>query len=75
MNKYAALDAAMLRHIAAGKRTFPELWCGCSALAKKVRPESDTWRVIDARLQAMRKAKKIAFNSKTGWAIASKEAA
>ncbi len=73
-NKYAELDAAILVCIREG-RSFTGIAVRCSILALAVKPDAISSRTVDRRLQYMRKAGKIAFNSKTGWAIVEAETA
>lgn len=72
---YTALDAVILACLADGPRPF-------MILAEKVRPESEAaatpdcsgrvhgWRVVDRRLQALRKAGKIVPHRTQGWRLA-----
>ena len=72
---YTELDAAILACLAAGPKPF-------MILAEKVRVESEAvaapdrfgkvhgWRVVDRRLQALRKAGKIVPHRTQGWRLA-----
>lgn len=81
-NKYAVLDAEILAAIAANQRTFIAI-----ENCKSVRTESsflaatsgelaDAWRIVDRRLQALRKAGRIQHsrasksNPDGGWTLA-----
>jgi hypothetical protein len=73
---YTLFDNALLATIRAGKTQFSAIASGRTAefantLAGKDRhgyPQG--WRLIDRRLQAMRKAGKLAYDRKTGWSAA-----
>lgn len=74
-DKYAQLDAAIVQAIREGKTTFTPLTAAvdkqADALAKPDRyGQLDGWRVIDRRLQAMRRRGVLQFSHKTGWGIA-----
>lgn len=60
---YGELDAAIIERIRSGFTRFYEIWIPLSSLAQKhVKPDSYSGpdRVIDRRLQALRKKGKIA---------------
>lgn len=69
-NKYEALDAAIVEHIREG-RSHPIY---SSALESIARPLLDTqktpfpapWRLIDRRMQALRRAGRLAYQRKKG---------
>lgn len=75
MSHFAELDAAILGELAAGS-------LGNMILCERLREQSIAlakpdrfgirvgWRVIDRRLQALRKAGKIKIDRKTGWSLA-----
>lgn len=71
-NDHAALDAAILAAIRGGITTAgalesdPAVSC---ATAPHATWRRTAYRVIDARLQALRKAGKISFDRKAGWRI------
>lgn len=70
------LDAAILERLADGPLPFHALMARrvseiANSLAKPDRHGATTgWRVIDRRLQALRKAGKITHDRKTGWRLA-----
>jgi hypothetical protein len=68
MSKYKEIDAAILAAIKGGavfahRLDSPPMRALCRSIAEKREP----YRVIDGRLQAMRKAGRISYNHKTGW--------
>ncbi|WP_157266455.1 hypothetical protein [Azohydromonas aeria] len=72
---YTAFDAALLAHIDAGRNTMMVLdgMKDLLALAKPIcqaapgRFKPPEWRIIDRRLQALRKREVIVFDRKAGW--------
>lgn len=78
-SKYEALDALILAKIKARPATFSELYSGsvrkeCDAIAKAGGNKhlaffggGSPWRVLDRRLQALRRAGKIRHNRACGW--------
>lgn len=77
MSTYDKLDAVLIVNIGAGMRTLAHLSGKtvrneAASLAILMRGES--WRIIDCRLQALRKAGKIVYGSKTGWTVVGKPA-
>jgi hypothetical protein len=68
---YQKLDAALIESVKSGANTFAKLRVECSREACSVPVEirDGGYRMIDQRLQALRKKGKVAFNSKTGWVI------
>ncbi|CAH3929604.1 hypothetical protein AI2795V1_4705 (plasmid) [Serratia marcescens] len=79
MSKYENLDAAVLRKIDSAPTPFCELYGGCvqgycEAIAGAEGKEKDeAFRVLDRRLQALRKAGKISSTSR-GWVLAEENA-
>ena len=70
-DKYAALDAAILSAIGAGPQTFSGMLNGSAGdearkHGTRKRPDS---RVLDARLQALRKSGKIKPDSRRVWVL------
>lgn len=72
MPDYTEFDAKLLALIAAGVNGF-------TSLAGKLETESQSFcttprsapsRVVDRRLQALQKQKKLIYSPKTGWSIA-----
>ena len=71
---YQKLDTELLKSIERGVSSFVLLNSGSvgnEAARLSILMRRERFRLIDRRLQALRKAKKIAFNSKTGWALVS----
>lgn len=66
---YSLLDAEILVEIGRKNRTFNALVAKLenSAKAFVIGTKVEPFRVIDRRLQALRKKGKISFVSKTGW--------
>lgn len=72
MKKYTEFDAALLLHISTGAKTLEALNPVLKELAKPhCIGSTPTFRIIDRRLQALRKTGLIVYNSKTGWSIVS----
>lgn len=61
MSKYAEFDAELLSRIEQGDATFSELAHLLSTKAKPFALGQLTWRVVDRRLQVLRKAGKIRY--------------
>lgn len=81
MHDYTKFDSAILDQIKAGKGKFTAL---CSALRDQAEPyttnarnplacKAPAWRVIDRRLQALRRQRAIVYTSK-GWRISATSA-
>ncbi|WP_129544408.1 hypothetical protein [Serratia sp. 1D1416] len=72
MSKYENLDAAILRKIGSTPTTFSELFGGCvrgyctSIAGTEGKDSDDAFRVLDRRLQALRK-KGIIRSTSRGW--------
>ena len=69
LNKYAQLDAKLLEIIKSGDGTFNAIAPRADVSALTAPHETETaegWRIVDRRLQALRKAGKIAFRRDTG---------
>lgn len=67
---YTEVDAAIVAQVAAGAQKFHKIWTTeVSLLVTEAAPGAETFRVVDRRLQALRKAKKLSWDSKDGWAI------
>lgn len=71
---YSALDAAILECIKAGATEFSAINDGPVLLAAQAlvidEDQKPGWRFVDARLQALRKAGRLTFNRRDGWALA-----
>jgi hypothetical protein len=75
MSQYAKLDELILRTLANGPRQFYELrsgalWAECRRLESET--GSDDFRILDRRLQALRKGGKIQYTGSKagrGWAL------
>lgn len=68
MSDFSSFDRTLLGHIRAGLQTFQSLYTHESlrALADAVDSKGDGYRLIDRRLQALRKAGKIHQPGKRG---------
>lgn len=78
-NRYEALDSMLLTAIKAGANQF------CMMTTREIATVADTlakprrdgvregWRVIDRRLQALRKAGVIKYSRKPGWTVTSSQ--
>lgn len=66
---YAQLDQGLLTRIGSGKVTFAGLVDAllAEATAFCAGPRDEPMRVIDRRLQALRKQGKIGYDTKLGW--------
>ena len=58
---YGELDAAIVKAIQAGKVRFIEIWTAVESLALPFAKHRDPDRVVDRRLQALRKRRLITF--------------
>ncbi len=68
MSKYANFDELLLQKIGGGCRQYDGLVRATAEEAKQLAWTSDYWRVADRRLQALRKAGKIAYDkSRQSW--------
>ena len=72
MNDYTQIDAALLYEIKAGRNAT---WAMVEATNKITKPfwhlhDMSGMRVVDRRLQAMKKAGKICFTRASGWILA-----
>ncbi len=67
--EYSILDAEIMVQIGRKNRFFTGLVAALESSAKSVMADAKTEpsRVIDRRLQALRKKGKISFDTKTGW--------
>ena len=74
LNKYAQIDAKLIELIKSGVVTFNAIAPRADVAALTAQHETATtegWRVVDRRLQALRKAGKIAFSRDVGrWRVA-----
>ena len=68
---YTAFDAQLIALIAGGMSGFASLATRLADEAKRFceKPKDETFRVVDRRLQALRKAGRIGHDSKRGWLI------
>lgn len=67
MSKYAEFDAEMLRLINGGCDTATNLTVRLRDLAEKVDSETEPYRVVDRRLQYLRKKGEIMYYNKRWW--------
>ena len=76
MSKYASLDKMILDRIQRGPATFVQIDSGAvGRYADELAPRDKVgalngWRLLDRRLQALRKAGVVRFKLKTGWELA-----
>ena len=70
---YTEVDQAILARLGQGSATFMSINAALGALASKYAapdaPPEEHFRVIDRRLQALRRAKKIKFTHADGWSL------
>lgn len=71
---YTVLDESILFEIGQGADNFTDLSIRCNTLAEKYCTNQAVsvtpgWRVVDRRLQALRKAGKIAYTPADGWRL------
>lgn len=71
MPDYTHFDAELLKAIKGGTSKFVSLAVRLGSQAKTFCPteKDEPFRVVDRRLQALRKKNLVAFNSKTGWTV------
>ena len=74
MSKYAELDAAIIERLKRGPTPFWSIAVGKAGLIaddiqRRTNFASDGWRIIDTRLQALRKAGKIRADRRNGWTL------
>lgn len=71
MSKYKELDAKLVELIFNGCGTFAELSGRCKSLSAPFsKDQSNHWRIVDRRLQALRKAGVIVFIKGQWWVVA-----
>lgn len=68
---YSQFDRSLMAYIASGRSSFAELEGEMLSAAKPfcTGPRDEPDRIIDRRLQALRKAGKIRHDSKAGWRL------
>lgn len=73
MDKYSALDAKIIGAIGGGRRGFGEVCAAARDEAKTLESspgeKAEGWRIVDRRLQALRKAGKIRYARNSGWVL------
>lgn len=74
MTNYTQLDQAILERLGRGSASFTTLRAALDHIvaahaSTDGRPE-DHFRVLDRRLQALRKAQKITYSRASGWSVA-----
>ena len=70
---YSAIDAAIVKAIRGGCAKFAEIVAKATDEARSfTTPSKWAWRVIDGRLQAIRKRGEIEF-AKDGWRVVERE--
>ena len=71
---YTDLDAAIIERITAGCVGFTSLSCAVAKHSEKLASDDQApaWRIVDRRLQALRKASRIRYQRKPeGWVLGS----
>ena len=69
-DKFTQVDQLIIDQIRAGKKTFQALQApSVMAAAETLRADAPAWRVVDRRLQALRKRGLIEWNARNGWSI------
>lgn len=68
---YTGLDQQILQAVREGKSGFTPIMCAVSREASQIAAATgrESFRVVDARLQALRKRGLIKFNGKLGWSM------
>ena len=70
---YSELDQAILEHLGRGSASFTALSAALDSIVVAHAPADgraeDQFRVLDRRLQALRKAEKIAYSRASGWSL------
>lgn len=71
---YDDLDGAILATVQSGKTTFSQILPAVKAKATPVAPKSrwgddGAWRLVDRRLQALRKDGKLSYTRGAGWRV------
>lgn len=70
MSKYIDLDNLILKAIGGGQRTFNRLLTpAIRQAAAAADSQAEDWRVVDLRLQALRKRGEIEYIRATGWSV------
>ncbi|MFA7557199.1 MAG: hypothetical protein WCZ20_05300 [Hydrogenophaga sp.] len=71
MSKYAEIDDLILKAIGAGRNTFCALLSGPAVrqAAAAADSQAEDWRVVDRRLQALRKKGAITYIRAAGWSL------
>jgi len=64
---YAELDAAIIDHIQKGFSTAPANSVYCNRVAGEIAPSCISWRLVDRRVQWLRKNGFIRHCRKQGW--------
>ena len=68
---YSDFDKQIVSLITGGKSNFSQLVAKLETEAKQFcdKPSDEPFRVVDRRLQALRKSGKIEYDTKNGWSI------
>lgn len=64
---YEDLDKAIVAAVKSGKNRFGDILASVMAVASKA--DASPYRLVDRRLQALRKKKTLKFKSKDGWTV------
>jgi hypothetical protein len=70
---YTRLDAEIIEQISDGKKNFTSIYIAVrmtvARMIESTGKKSDEWRVVDRRLQSLRKAGRISYSGRGGWVI------
>lgn len=74
MTNYSQLDQAILERLGRGSASFTALRTALDSIVVAHAPvdgrPEDQFRVLDRRLQALRKAQRITYSRASGWSLA-----
>lgn len=69
-DKFAEIDQLIIEQIRSGKKTFTAIMePRLRSEAEPFRGDAPTYRVLDRRLQALRKRGLISWSARTGWSV------
>jgi hypothetical protein len=71
MNQYEEIDAAILKSIESGKNLFHAISLDVTNVTHPLAEATgaEEWRIVDRRLQSLRKKGKISYSRADGWEI------
>jgi len=67
---YEALDAQIIAKVAEGANRFDRICVPLEERADFFAGKGKGWRLIDRRLQALKKSGRLAYEGKSGWMVA-----